>query len=287
MWLKHLYLITIGLITLQYRMSNTKTTKIWIIRHCDKPKHDKTNRCCSSNGILRIKNWINYLRPKINPNNKIQIIGTNYKDSKLNCVNDNPETIIKYCQKSQRMFQTSYELYDSFSKIYPNIVWSYEAYCVGDHKKLVKNIYLDSEIKSYDDIIINWEHNEIPKIIGEFDISIKKWPNHLHRNYDLIFMIDMDNQELYYDCYDHTNNKSICTSDIQKWLGEYKPINLYYAKNLRIQKQNQNHISNSDQIVLIVCLSLIGLFGLLILCLHAYRYCKQRTLRHQYIEIIV
>jgi hypothetical protein len=169
----------------------TKSHNIWIIRHCDKPKN-RNNPCCSEDGYQRSKYWLPYFQNKINNKEKVQIISSGFND-KYNCIDLSSYTK-NSCQKSQRMFLTSHFIYSSMNKTYS--VEYINHFCIGDTYKItnfVKNNPFDT--------IIVWEHNEIIDIIRMFDYKVDDWPNHLKNMYDIIFMMDMTNSLLFYDCY--------------------------------------------------------------------------------------
>ena len=50
---------------------------------------------------------------------------------------------------------------------------------------------------------------EILEIIKKFKINIEKFKKY-KKHYDIIFMIDIKNNNLYYDCYDYINNINLC-----------------------------------------------------------------------------
>jgi hypothetical protein len=94
--------------------SNIK--RIWIIRHCDKPKNKK-NPCCSSVGFQRAEQWHHYFEKYFDSKSKIQIISSGYSENKNdNCILSKQNTNHPQCKKSQRMWVTANVLNQTLSK---------------------------------------------------------------------------------------------------------------------------------------------------------------------------
>ena len=203
--------------------------RIWFIRHCDKP-HNNKNPCCSMLGYKRAENWDYYLTKYLTKNDSIKIVTSNFNTNKV-CMMDLDRTPDSYCPKSQRMYLTSHLIYHNMKRINMyNISYNINKnFCVGEAKKMLSSI-LKTET-SYSDIIIVWEHKEISDLIQKFDIKISKWKNIYRDHYDLLFMIDIENNELFYDCFDYKTLTTGCSKKIDEWLRDYKKINDYYQKD--------------------------------------------------------
>ena len=180
----------------------------------------------------------------MNLNERIQIYSSNFNENKV-CIphmkyNPNPT-----CQKSQRMFLTAYNLHKSFES--NDIMSNINAkFCIGEYNALMNEIE-DSTNKQ---IVIIWEHNEIIDIIRFLGIKIDKWKNKFDDIYDIIFMID-ENNDLYYDCYDFENNVTGCNhysnnQDFQKWLSDFPMISkkdpIYQSVNMVKYKSGNNSL---------------------------------------------
>ena len=190
--------------------------RIWLIRHCDKPKNPK-NPCCSDLGYARASQWHSYFAKYIEPKSKIQIYASNYNEN-LQCMM--PPSFFydsmanTHCQKSQRMFITANTLYSNLHSTHDHVNLI-SKYCVGEKRQLIDDILRDDTIE---DSIVVWEHHEIIQIIREFGISIDKWRNHFIDEYSLVFQIDVEPRILHYDCFDFQSNQHPCPKSIDLWL---------------------------------------------------------------------
>jgi hypothetical protein len=187
--------------------------RLWLIRHCDKITDN--NPCCSQTGYDRANHWYLYLKVFIDPL-KLGIYTSNYNEYKQ-CIIDKNFKTNPNCQKSQRMYLTANAIREQYINTDSSLLIPINTnYCIGDYKDLLQEIKINTE--NYRDIIIVWEHNEIIEIIRDFGIEIKKWHNRWDDVYNLIFMIDIEQQKLYYDCYNFETDTYHCLDDIQDWL---------------------------------------------------------------------
>jgi len=235
--------------------------KIWLLRHCDKPDNVR-NDCCSNNGYARSNHWHLYFERYFFPlgQNKIKIYTSNFHSSKTNiCIHNINHIDDKTCQHSQRMYLTSNYLYNSLNKQNITSIINFD-YCVGSYVDMIHNI---NNITNYTDIIIVWEHQEIVDIINYFNIKIDKWPHKLEDNYDIIFMIDLQTNKLYYDFFDYKNNIIIHNQNIDNWLTNISTIHSYY--NYFSEQNNFNIIC----IIINLCYSIICV----IFILHIIKLC--------------
>jgi hypothetical protein len=240
---------------------------LWIIRHCDKGNHN-SDPCCNINGYERSKNWYNYFNLYIK--NNCYIYGANYNnDDNDKCININGYQTNKNCQKSQRMFLTSLYIFYTFENI-QNLNINY---CIGDYKDLTKSAYK----QEYDNVIIVWEHDEIIDIINYIGIDLEKWPNDID-GYNLVFMVNIDSNKLYYDCYNFEDNNIICDKKTNNWLKKYEHIDNYYSnyKNLGI-----TYSINNKNIILFIIPIAILLF-LFLFFIVAYKCMKYKLSLRQY-----
>jgi hypothetical protein len=153
------------------------------------------------------------------------------------------------------MFLTSLYIFNTFTNIqYLNI-----DYCIGDYKDLTKNAYK----QEYNDVIIVWEHDEIIDIINYIGIDLKKWPNDIE-GYNIVFMIDIDSNKLYYDCYNFENNNIVCDKKTNDWLKKYEHIDNYYINyrslGITYSTNNKNIILFIIPIGILLCLFLFFIF---------------------------
>jgi len=193
---------------------------IWLIRHCDKPS-DKTNPCCTNYGYDRANNWYNYFNQYIE--SEPYIYASNYNEKKQ-CTVSNYYISDSECQKSQRMFLTAQAISDSINYMKDDVNIDF---CTGQYADLIDTT---NTIKN-NDIIIVWEHTEIVDMINYIGIDIEKWPDDANHEYNVVFMIDMNDQPtLYYDCYNWENRDTICSPVIDKWLKKHDRISYYYRK---------------------------------------------------------
>uniref|UniRef100_A0A6C0ERF9 Uncharacterized protein n=1 Tax=viral metagenome TaxID=1070528 RepID=A0A6C0ERF9_9ZZZZ len=231
--------ITILFLLFNYSIS---IERIWLIRHCDKPRVE-SNPCCSTYGYNRSINWFFYFKQYLNKDNNIEIYSSNYNE-KIFCSLD---VIPGYkpnnsCQKSQRMFLTAYYIQEKLItnnyKIYHKINLNF---CVGDKNNLIK--YINKNVNVNDAIVV-WEHNELIEIIREYNIDISKWRKRNNDEYTIVFLIDVKTRQLYYDCYDFIKNTTSCSNKINKWLTKFKKINFYYNDNSLTTINNINFKNN-------------------------------------------
>jgi len=251
--------------------------RLWLIRHCDKPK-GISNPCCSELGYHRAKSWHLYFTKYFNQNNIIEIYSSNYNEKKT-CSID----IIGYksehsCQKSQRMFLTAYYIQEKMQKNKLNMNKKINLkYCVGEKNKLLDTILNN---KYATDSLIVWEHTEIIKIIKDFGIKITKWHNKRINEYNIVFLIDIKKKQLYYDCFDFINNKTSCSKNVNLWLNKYPIVDLYYTNMQQINLLVTSYylyIFFSIIYTLIICITY---------CIYSIIRVRIRTSRRQnYIEI--
>jgi hypothetical protein len=167
---------------------------IWILRHCDKPQNND-NPCCSKNGVIRSQYWNNYFNQYLNTNSAIKIYTSSFRKSCTICVPNTKYIARRYCEKSQRMLETTLYIYKSM--LFNNVHINTE-YCVGDEKYLAQNI-LSNVL--YTDIIIVWEHIKISKIIEYLGFNMNEWK---HDIYDMVIRINKNIIE--FDRYDYISN---------------------------------------------------------------------------------
>jgi hypothetical protein len=188
-----------------FPFQNFALERIWLVRHCDKPK-DTNNPCCSEMGYQRANMWYQYFQSWLNPENKIKVITSRFNKKKV-CI-PNIDTNIENdsdnkCQKSQRMWITGFYIYrDLQIKFNLHSIMNTQ-YCIGQYKEMLKHILDKEKNKEKDDTtdaIIVWEHNEMIDIIQHFGIKIDKWKN--ENIYDIVFMMDVTKKpRLFYDCF--------------------------------------------------------------------------------------
>jgi hypothetical protein len=243
--------------------------RLWLIRHCDKPKSSK-NPCCSELGYERAKNWYHYFKIHFKKNSIIKIYSSNFNEKKV-CINNilyNPNS---NCQKSQRMFLTAYYLQETLQKFYKFQENININFCVGEKNKLVNSILDNYKVS---DVILVWEHKEIIDIIRHFQIEIKKWKNKFENTYNLVFMIDIKTKQLFYDCFDFVKNNTYCSNDIDIWLNKFNRISnkgliLYNNSLNKSNKSNVNYIASIFclflLIILLLCYLIIAVINLIIL----------------------
>ena len=257
--------------------------RIWIIRHCDKPKQI-SNPCCSNIGYDRAKNWHLYFQKYFTKKNIIEIYSSNYNEKKV-CLKDNNYQLNpnKSCQKSQRMFLTANYIQENLKQKYNVFKKNNLNYCVGEKNKLLKNIFKNDDILT--DIVLVWEHKEIVKIINEFGIHLSKWGNKYMDEYSIVFLIDVRTKQLYYDCFDFVNNKTDCSEDIELWLNNFQKINILY-KNYKLNAFDINIHNNIlfDGYVIFILFTLIYIFVLYLMYTILIAYHQARR-RQGYIEI--
>jgi len=228
--------------------------RLWLIRHCDKPKSSK-NPCCSELGYERAKNWYHYFKIHFKKSSIIKIYSSNFNEKKV-CINNilyNPNAI---CQKSQRMFLTAYYLKETLQKFYKFQENININFCVGDKNNLLNDILKN---KNVTDTILIWEHKEIINIIRFFGIDIKKWKNKFQNNYNIVFMIDIKTKQLFYDCFDFIENITSCPNKVDLWLNNFNKIE---KKNLIVYSisANKYHVNHFFFILCIILVFFILLY---------------------------
>jgi hypothetical protein len=141
------------------------------------------------------------------------------------------------CGISQREYITAQTIDESMHLLEPVNT----EFCVGEYPFLVRHCVKNPS----PDVLIVWEHFEIPNIIRQFNIPISDWPNTINDHYDIVFMIDVGQSKLFYDCYDvgfHSIDPSIrslssgsssgssstsrtnCSETVKEWLYGYENI---------------------------------------------------------------
>ena len=250
--------------------------RIWIIRHCDKP-NGITNPCCSQLGYNRAKNWHLYFNKYIQKNTRLEIYTSNYNEKKV-CLSDIGDyKSNRICQKSQRMFLTALYLQDNLKNFYNKINLGF---CVGEKNRLLTNIFNNSEIS---DAIIIWEHTEIVQIIREFGIKISRWRNKQVNEYNIVFLININTKQLYYDCFDFISNNTLCSKNTELWLHGIPKINNYYDNILSLNNILLSNINtHQKEFTILYCVLILNLFFLLYLIIKSYLRSKRR---YNYIEI--
>ena len=256
--------------------------RIWLIRHCDKP-NNSVSPCCSQLGYERSDNWFYYLDRYLKKNNNIIIYSSNFNEKKI-CipyVNKHHEAN-RNCQKSQRMFLTAYSIQNKLTKNdYHVKKYINSNYCIGDKIKLLENIINNKSIK---DAIVVWEHKEIIEIIRNFNISIKKWKNKFKDEYDLIFLIDNINKQLYVDCFNFVTNGTKCKKDLEIWFQDFNKIPMYYENNLYLTSIELGYTNKIYKLLnylfFTFCLYIV-FFATYIICFRIY----YRKLRQGYTQI--
>ena len=205
--------------------------RLWLLRHCDKPKDNK-NPCCSEIGKERTKYWIHYFLKVFNKEKSIQFYTSNFRSNEESCMNEKMvyQTNDK-CQKSQRMFYTTYYIQKEFIKnnfnVNPQININF---CIGENSNLLQTILKNADAT---DSILIWEHDEIIDIIRKFNIQINKWKSKYRHLYDIIFMIDLKSNKLYYECFDYRNYTYYCNNEINHWLSSFQLIEKdYFHQNI-------------------------------------------------------
>jgi hypothetical protein len=223
-------------------LSSLALERIWLIRHCDKPK-DHNNPCCSDKGYIRANSWHYYFLPFWNSHDTVKIITSSFNEKKICLPHVYPYSFRETgntCQKSQRMWITGYYLYNNlYTTTVSNLLSKINSdYCIGQYKDMLHHVLERNYVKKTSDLIIVWEHNEIIDIIHHFDIPIEKWKN--KNIYDLIFMIDVSaiygseknslypkKAQLFYDCYSLDYDDNTCQKKTEKWLHTIKKITDY------------------------------------------------------------
>lgn len=265
---------------------NNSLKRIWLLRHCDKPK-DPYNPCCSHKGYERSNQWATYFNKYLNPKHYIKLYSSNFNENKI-CLAKNDTNHIpipdNQCQKSQRMFLTASSIYNNLSLLLNISPQINSNYCIGESSMLMKSVVKNTE---FTDILIIWEHHEIIDIIREFNIEIPSWKNKLNKNYDIVFLIDVINKKLYYECYDFLNNLIECTSEANDWLYKYNSISNYFNKNndddnnnnlYQMSKPNAKAFTFGS--ILLLSIALLLILSLLI------RYAIIKKRRLHYVVII-
>ena len=230
------HIILFNLFILSFAIANAMN-KLWLIRHCDKDKDKDKDKdyCCSKVGLIRSHNWINYFNKYISSDTNIKIYTSKFyldKHTKI-CETQNAKyyqnNSNQKCQKSQRMITTSKILYDTFINNSYTQITIKQKYCIGDEEQMYNNIIYDSKYlsNSISEGILVWEHSGIIDILHKFGFKIDKWSNKNKFVYNIIFIIDLEQKKLYYDCYDYINDVSNCDVNIRRWLKNYNNINYH------------------------------------------------------------
>jgi len=133
---------------------------------------------------------------------------------------------------------------------------------------MLKSVF-ETEI-SYSDIILVWEHKEIIDLIQSFDIKISKWKNKYHDNYDLLFMIDIKNNELFYDCFNFEFFKIGCSKTIDNWLQDYKKINDYYQKDKILRTIYFTPLDTPEKLIKLYCFLILLIISFYVFILASY-----------------
>ena len=213
--------------------------KIWILRHCDKPENPK-NPCCSEYGKIRFQSWNQYfMRQNIPQENSIQIIGSNYDDSKSKCVVSNQQKTNEKCNYSQRMVESSLYLQESMMMYFPNVGLDTTTFCSTQTTKLALSIY-QNHTKNHH-VILVWSHTEIIDLLRTMGISIKKWKRHLRKEYNIVFLFDVKQKTLSYDCFQFDGdlkNQNLCNSKTSEWLQDFARITPILAQKTNPTNNN-------------------------------------------------
>jgi hypothetical protein len=224
----------------------------------------------------------------------ISIYTSSFHEKKI-CENHYTRPIIKrerileekQCQKSQRMWITANILYNHF-KFFFSYLKMQSQFCIGEKKQLLQKIDEDSVFIS--DAIVVWEHDEIIDMIRYMGIEIGHW-HHKHM-YDIVFMVDIKEKRLYYDCVSYTfyDNETICKKNA-KWLQKYGFISDYFA-NKDVLSTNYKSYKHYDYYYFKVVTSLLFIMILFITCIYVFCCTIRRqyivplsTRHHSYIEI--
>jgi len=263
-----------------FSQSNVK--RIWLIRHCDKPKKH-SNPCCTDLGYERAEAWGDFFHRWTPPENKIGIYTSNYHEKKQ-C--ETPQyPMVGYqkpsqdCQKSQRMFYTAVSIDEEMRKKRPESPPELQMkYCIGEYRSMLDEI-VDRNTE-WEDVIIVWEHTEIIEIIRSLGISISKWKKRWRKEYSIVFLIEWDEPRrkytLQYQCFDFQRNRLECSLDIQKWLGSFSLLdqtqNQPFENNDMIYLRNTNHRIDYNKSTLFFLLFTIVVVVVIILFYLRKRY---------------
>jgi hypothetical protein len=219
--------------------------RIWLIRHCDKPKNPE-NPCCSEMGYRRANSWYQYFQLWLKPENIVKIVTSEFNKKKV-CISGITTGSNSQCQKSQRMWITGFYIY---SHLQTNMSIQIQSiintrYCIGQYKEMLENI-MEKNADDSTDAIIVWEHNEIIDIIRHFGIKIDNWKN--EKIYDIVFLLDVKKRTLYYDCFslekekekekEKRKEKDISMECSDKWLKHIKKIPDYYKEKEKDKEKN-------------------------------------------------
>jgi hypothetical protein len=162
---------------------------ILIIRHCDKPTDDN-NPCCSKKGYERAEYWKRYFQHY----NNLTTYTAGFRTRPDQCLKDFPFNSNHKCQHSQRMLLTSYIIGKPIRS----------GYCVGDEKKLVRDLNKD------ENSLIVWEHDGISKILRLLNV---KYPYKIDSSrYDQVITINYDKLLSTNFRRQHDNNNNIPVS---------------------------------------------------------------------------
>jgi len=209
-----------------------KGSRIWFLRHCDKPIK-KSDPCCSETGYKRAVGWAHYLGPFVRER-RVEIYASGSTESASTCLDgsrygekrseaefekhfletqseENGYEVNPTCQKSQRMWLTAHSIQTVL-----NGTMNPPSYCIGDGSKVIQEI-LRKRGDGTTDFVVVWEHEEIIEMIRSLGVSIKDWKK--KELYDLVFMMDLDTRTLYYQCVPMPKEGRHCLKATKQWLG--------------------------------------------------------------------
>ena len=279
--------------------THVTSNNLWIIRHCDKPK-DKRNPCCSNEGYTRSEKWADYFQKYIVYGTEINMLSSNYRDTRKICIADTNytnTTTNNRCQKSQRMALTTHYLTKKLLEHYTiynktQIERQNNPFCVGSSEKIVsyvkekisstsKNKNVNKNVNTNTQFILVWEHNEIIDIIRQFGIHIDKWKHKIKNNYDIVFLIDIEKKQLYYSCYNYNNT---CSLYVDKWLSKFKKIESYF----NVTQKKERDVMLSYNIIILFTIFGVGIciVSLVTIIHHIFIHIQNKYNRYNYIEII-
>jgi ABC-type antimicrobial peptide transport system permease subunit len=119
------------------------------------------------------------------------------------------------------MFLTAQAISDSLNYVKDDINIDF---CTGQYTELIDTTH---NIPN-NDVIIVWEHKEIVDMINYIGIDLDKWPDEANEEYNVVFMINIHQPTLYYECYNWENRDKTCSPSIDKWLKKYDRISEYH-----------------------------------------------------------
>lgn len=207
-------------------------SRIWIIRHCDKAPENSP--CCSSIGRDRSVSWYKYFEKYI-AKNRVKLISSKFDGDTKVCGVDNL-SIKSSCQKSQRMYLTSLYMMKYMKETIAKMNETIDRqYCSDSGKEMIENTLDNKYIQSHiNDIIISWESTDINNIINHLGVPLSEWPSSLDDVYDVVFLFDIKEHQLYYDCYNFLEDNNYCPwleqRDAMNWIGSFKKVSNYYSR---------------------------------------------------------